>query len=91
MISTSFPEENLVLDPPIGTTNQDIECIPVYAGRLEDGAPVIISCWKVTAEELREIQRTGRVWLMVLGVAMQPVIISGKNPFEDVIERGAIT
>ena len=88
MISTSFPEENLVLDPPPGVANEEIECLPVCAARMIDGTPVIISCWKVTMEELKEIQRTGRVWLMVMGPVMAPVVVSGKNPFLDRIERG---
>jgi hypothetical protein len=46
-----------------------------------DEMPVVISCWKVTQEELEEIQRTGRVWLMVYGVTMPPVVLCGVRPF----------
>jgi len=50
--------------------------------QLEGGQTVVVSCWKVTAEELAEIQRTGRVWLMVWGVTMPPVALCGVKPIE---------
>lgn len=37
----------------------------------------IISCWRLTPEELAEIRKTGVVWLSILGSAMPPVMISG--------------
>lgn len=43
--------------------------------------PVIVSCWKVTPEELAEINRTGRVWLQLIGERMVPALLSGTNPF----------
>ena len=44
------------------------------------GIPVVVSCWKMTAEELAEINRTGRVWLVVWGVTQPPVSLCGEKP-----------
>jgi hypothetical protein len=54
----------------------------VWAGRAVDGSPRIISCFKLTAEDLAEIQRTGRVWLIVHGGAMPPVALTPFKPIE---------
>jgi hypothetical protein len=73
MIATAFTEENAVLDGPPGTTSEQVESLSVCRCENENGVPVLVSCWKVTKEELEEIQRTGRVWLIVLGHTTFPV------------------
>jgi hypothetical protein len=47
----------------------------------EQGVPVVVSCWKVTREELDQIIATGRVWLTVCGETMPPCEVSGTRPF----------
>lgn len=44
---------------------------------------LVVSCWKLTREELEEVNRTGKIWLTVLGASMPPVILDGIKP-EDV-------
>ncbi len=86
MIATAFDEENGVLDRPSAATPGECEPLSVWRGPLEMEAghtiPVVISCWKMTAEELAEVQRTGRVWLMVWGQTMPPACLDGINPFK---------
>ena len=82
MIPSAFDEENCILDPPRGMSNEDCLSMSVWVGPLADGSPAVISCWKVTAEELEEIKRTGRVWLMVLGSGSPPMYITASKPFE---------
>lgn len=38
----------------------------------------IISCWRLSAEELEIVAATGVVWLSVWGGGQPPVLISGK-------------
>lgn len=45
--------------------------------------PVVISCWKLTKEELEEINKTGRVWLTVVGDTMSPVQLTVEKPFQE--------
>ena len=54
----------------------------VFRGQSEDGQPVVVSCFKMTAEELAEVNKTGRVWLIVYGHTMPPVILDGESPFQ---------
>lgn len=82
MIPAAFEQENCVLSRPEALTVDQCEPLPVYRGESRDGQPVVISCWKVTKEELEEISRTGRVWLWIWGDTMPPASVGGANPFE---------
>lgn len=81
MVPTSFEGENAVLGAPEGVGCDQVAPLSVLRTQYTDGTPVVISCWKVTAEELAEIQRTGRVWLHVLGYTMPPVLVMGTRSF----------
>lgn len=84
MVPTSFPQSNLVLDPPEGVSVE--ECAPLSCFRGQIAAtktPVIISCWKLTKEEVDELLRTGRLWLWVYGVTMPPVVLHTQSPFTE--------
>ena len=82
MIPTSFEEANMVLDPPEGVDLDKCGPLNVFRFLAQDGIQRTVSCWKVTDEELTEIQRTGRVWLVVMGSGMPPVVLSGNVPFQ---------
>ena len=81
MIATAFDEENMVLNAPDGMTADECHPLSVWRGLIENGTPCVISCWKPTVQELEEINRTGRVWLMVMGQTMPPICPVGNNPF----------
>jgi len=81
MIPTSFTESNCVLDKPDGTTYDECQVLSVWRGTSIDGVPLVISCWKLTKEELAEINETGRVWLTILGETMPPAAVEVKSPF----------
>lgn len=36
-----------------------------------------VSCWRLTPEELEQVQKTGVVWLQIMGHGMYPVYVSG--------------
>lgn len=77
----SFDEANTVLGKPADMTHEQCEAASVCRTQYDDGTPVVISCWKVTKEELEEIQRTGRVWLTIVGQTMPPAHVGGISPF----------
>lgn len=81
MFATGFDESNCVLSKPQGFTDEECSCLSVHAGNQPNGLPVVISCWKLTQQELDEINRTGRVWLGVLGQTMPPCWLLGVSPF----------
>lgn len=69
-----FQEANGSLGAPKGQAG--VEPLIVFRNGRET-----ISCWKVTAEELEEIQRTGRIWVRVLGNTTFPLLVTGTKPF----------
>ncbi len=80
MVPSSFAESDDFLNPPDSMKD---DCLPLSIARREFGGyPGVISCWRPTAEELAEINKTGRVWLVVIGQTMPPVILDGRKPSE---------
>ena len=82
MESTSFEQETRVLGPPPGQTEKDVHSLPVAMVNWAGTTIAVVSCWKPTKEEMEEIQRTGRVYLAVMGPVMPPVVVDGFNPIE---------
>lgn len=79
---SSFDESNATLSPPDGMTEDEVQSLAI--ARVYDhinNTPVVISCWKLTKEELEEVNRTGRIWLGICGVTMPPAWILGQKPF----------
>lgn len=82
MIFSNFKQANTVMDTPKDVSPDLVEPIRACRGQYENGTPFVITCWKPTRDELDEIQKTGRVWLTILGAGMPPVYLSGKSPFK---------
>lgn len=82
MIASAFDEETDVLGPPSGMAEEDVYSLSVWRGKDSTGESRVISCWKLTREELELINKTGRVWLHVLGDTMPPVCLEVAHPFK---------
>ena len=80
MVPTSFPESTRALSKPADMTDDECDPLCVADVLYSNGVHGILSCWKMTKEELEEVNRTGRVWLVVVGSVMPPVILSGTHP-----------
>lgn len=86
MLPTSFEESNFVYGKPKGWTDEMCMDLPVWKGDvpIDDVGttqPSIISCWRLSKEDLEEIQRTGQIWLSITGTGMPPVSLFTENPF----------
>lgn len=68
-----FDGANLMLGPPPGQPDS-VERMAVWGanGRLA-------SCWKLSAEELAEIARTGVVWMVAKGPGHPNAAIAGER------------
>jgi hypothetical protein len=86
MNPTSFEQSNGIADTPEDVTPEDVVPLSVFRGgiNLQSGlqVPIIISCWKLTKEELELINKTGRIWLWIYATQMPPVSVEVKSPFE---------
>lgn len=82
MIPTTFEHANFVYTKPKGMTDEQCFDLPVYKGIDQDKNPVIISCWKLSKEDLEDVQKSGCVYLQIVSYAMPPVVLYTENPFE---------
>lgn len=83
MEPANFDGTNATMGPPNGMT--DDQCGTIFAqmttlNLIGGPMPCTITCWKPSRAELDEIERTGRVWLTVLGHGMPPVILGAEKP-----------
>lgn len=86
MLPTTFPEKNFIFKKPSDMTDEQCGDLSVWKGETttEDTytkIPAIISCWKLSKEDLEEIQKTGVIWLSITGYGMPPVSLFTENPF----------
>lgn len=86
MLPVDFTGRNKIYTKPGGWTDEQCSDLPVWEGNapIDDQgntAPTIISCWKLSKEDLEEIQRTGVIYLSVSGTGMPPVSLFTENPF----------
>lgn len=84
MFPSDFDESNHVLDKPGDMDREECDPLCVEIGTVRVGfgdtpLPVVQSCWKLSAEELEEVNRTGRIWLTIVGRTMPPVMLSGSH------------
>ena len=77
---SSFDESNACLGKPREDMADDCDALSICRTETVNGTPVVVSCWKLTAEELAEVVRTGRVWLTIAGHTMPPAHIQGIKP-----------
>lgn len=71
--AVSITGANIVLRAPAGEEDRvrDLECFANRGG--------LISRWRLSPAELEEIQRTGCVYLEVMGHGMPPVFIGSES------------
>lgn len=81
MIPIEFEHSNKNYTKPDSMTDEECQDLPVWEGNYQNGQHVIISCWQLSKEDIEEIQRTGVVWLHVVGYQQPPVCVEATNPF----------
>ena len=68
----TFDGATTVLTAPEGLEDR---VLPLPVAATPDGD--LVSCWQLTDVEVREIARTGRIWLSVSGGQHPPILITG--------------
>lgn len=86
MLPIDFEARNFVFTKPAGWTDEQCMDLPVWKGQIpidDEGnkSNSIISCWKLSKEDLDEILKTGVIWLSINGTGMPPVSLFTENPF----------
>ena len=81
MTPIEFPQCNFTFLKPEEMTDDECGSLPVCRTKDGFGYPVIVSCWQLTPEELKEIADTGKIWLPITGASMTPVRLHIDTPF----------
>jgi hypothetical protein len=82
MLPTDFEQRNFVYQKPANMTDEECMDLPVFRGVTPDGWPCIISKWKLSKEDLEEIQKTGAIYLSITGYGMPPVLLFTEDPWK---------
>lgn len=71
MNPVTFPEANKRYGPPEGMTEAQVMTLAAWEGRVKggglDGAPVVVTAWQPTAEELATLNAGGPLYLSFIG------------------------
>ena len=86
MLPIAFAESNRVFTKPDSMTDEQCMDLPVWQGKVpHDEAgntyPAFIACWRLSKEDLEEIQKTGVVWVSITGHCLPPHSLFTENPF----------
>lgn len=63
--------------------NDDVIDLPVTRFEYDDGTPAVESCWKLSEEELKEINRTGKVYFRCFGNTHPPILLATDSIFKE--------
>ena len=73
--AVDFQGSNCQLKAPLGLITErrtPVADIPAHNDKRQ-----IITCWRLTEDELKEVVRTGAVWMSVKGQIMNTAYVSG--------------
>lgn len=73
-----FSQSNRCLKPPEGAEARCSE-LDIY---VHPDSPEMLSKWKLSQDEIDNINRTGVIWLWVMGTRHPPVVLTTKDPFD---------
>lgn len=71
MKPVDFKDKNMTLSAP--------GCGELPALQTKDNC--IVTCWEMSEAEKKEFEKTGRIWLSVIGLKHPPVCMSVEQPY----------
>ena len=82
MMPISFEQQNALFGKPANMTDEQCMSLPVWMGHDTNGFPVIISKWKLSKEDIEDINRTGEIWLSIFSTGMPAVALQTESPLK---------
>ena len=77
----NFDGADAVFGPPAGIGEDEVYSL--CAAKVNwAGAPAVVTCWKPTRFHIKDIKKTGRIWVSQMAQQPNPVCVSAKNPLE---------
>lgn len=78
MNAVSFPHQNITFTKPENMTDEECGSLPAFKGEGH-----LISCWKLSEDDLKRVNETGIIWFDMLGNQQPPICLSTESPFND--------
>lgn len=66
-----------------GKNSPEVMSLPIRRQTHPDVGVMCVSCWRLTEPEIKEIVRTGVVWVGVAGVTQVPISVMALKPFDE--------
>jgi hypothetical protein len=82
VVPASFDGADIVFDRPSNMSRDECEAISgkiVLVGKAE--IPAIVTCWKLTTEEIAHLVKGGRLWILTTGDKLWPIRPTTEKPF----------
>jgi len=73
-----FKEQTTEMIKPKNMTDKECNSLPAHIDIMQH---LTISCWEPTEEEIQELIKTKKMYLMVWQIPTSPVALQVKNPF----------
>lgn len=73
-------DTNSVLKGPKGSNVIDL---PITRLKGPNGEPVVESCWELSEKELKEVNKTRKVYFLCLGNTHPPILLSTSSAAEE--------
>jgi hypothetical protein len=89
MNAVKFEQANVLMKRPPNMTEEQCADVPVCVTKGQSGIPVVISCWQLTEADIKQLRKTRRLYLGVMGTTMPPVFLDPESPFSPIIQPAA--
>lgn len=80
MIPVPFDQQNTVFGKPEDMTDEECGPLPAHIGHDEHGFQIVVSCWQLSPEEIKQISETGKLWCCVVGPFVPPISLHTETP-----------
>lgn len=88
MKPVDFPNRNFIYQKPPNMTDEECSPLPVFKGRDEMNYPVVISCWDLSEQDMEQLRKTGKIYLMMYTAGpICPVCVTPFPPFKKPVKE----
>ena len=81
MLPIDFEEANFTFTKPKNMTDEECSDLRVFMGVDTENKPCIVSKWKLSKEDIEEINNGGYLYIQIAGHQMPPISAYTENPF----------
>ena len=62
-------------------TGEGCDPLPVVRVQFAGNTPGLVTAWELSEDEMVDVNRTGRIWITLLGMAQPPISVGTRCPY----------